>query len=60
MRKYGIYYHFEQMKAQHAVENLKFSLAQHLFECIHGTFDDIFFFSFRQNVNVELKYKIPL
>ena len=39
---------FEQMKAQHAVENLKSSLAQHLLECIHGTFDALF----RQNVNV--------
>ena len=39
-----------------AVENLKSSLAQHLCECIHGTFDALF----RQNVNVELKYKISL
>ena len=53
-----MYYHFEEMKAQHAVENIKFSLAQHLFECIHGTFDA--FSPFRQNVNVELKYKISL
>ena len=59
-----MYYHFEEMKAQHAVENIKFSLAQHLFECIHGTFDaqicNIFFFFSAKSVNVELKYKISL